>query len=450
MIVIDLTPLDVALLAAGFSALLALVFLWIARAQLRSEIAAVARRAAPADVAYQRFVASSAALTRWFIIAVLVVAILGVVADVQVPADELSGAVAWAAFFGALGSLLLPLVVYNLVSAPLVTVPALRDLRGLRVGAGEITTLRLKQSVAFYSPLLLVSAAGLLVSADGPLAVLLSVAALACYVLLALFGAHVIRWQVRTTPLERSEWAALAPRVAEWQRRAGVRLRDVRVQHTGRLGYANVQVAGTLDRTLLLSDAFLAQSDWRQRDALVAWAIGYTRRGSGRRMQSGRATFFVLVAALALLSVTLPLLMPDLDPTLVGVLPFLFLVPALIVLAARPRRRVSHLVAAADSYAAWLSGDPLALIVALNTLNAINGLSPQRALGRHPSLASRVVALAQLARQPGPRAPFAAQPVPSAVPIALDGRLVTVPLDQAPPAAHAPAPPGTMAAVAAR
>lgn len=428
MIVIDLTPLDVALLAAGFSALLALVFLWIARAQLRSEIAAVARRAYPADVAYQRFVASSAVLARWLIIAVLVVALLGVAADVQVPAGAQSGALAWAAFFGALGSLLLPLVVYNLVSVPLITVPALRGLRGLGVGAGEIFTLRLKQSVAFFSPLLLVSAAGLLVSADGSLAVLLIVAALASYVLLALVGAHVLRWQVRTTPLERSEWAALAPRVAEWQRRAGVRLRDVRVQHTGRLGYANVQVAGMLDRTLLLSDAFLAASDWRQRDALVAWAIGYTRRASART-GSRAAIYAVVVAALAV-TFALPYLAPDLDPFILTILPLVILVAALALLLSR-RGSAGGVVVATDRFAAALTGDPLALIVALNTLNAINGLPPQRALGRYPSLASRVVALAQLAQRPGPRAPFAAQPVPSAVPIALDGRLVTAPLDQA-------------------
>jgi hypothetical protein len=109
------------------------------------------------------------------------------------------------------------------------------------------------------------------------------------------------------------------------------------------------------------------------------------------------------------------------------------------------RRRVSgnasfaRPILANDRYAAELTGDPLALLVALNTLAALNALAPDKRPGDFPNIVERVRALDAIIHEPGPRAPWATRPVPSVVPVSLGPYPVTVPLGAAPPPADVPA-----------
>lgn len=71
-----------------------------------------------------------------------------------------------------------------------------------------------------------------------------------------------------------------------------------------------------------------------------------------------------------------------------------------------------------------LTGDPLALMVALHTVGALRGNTAE--------MAKRISRLDALLKQPGPRAPWADAPVPSAIPLVVGGRTLTAPLDSAP------------------
>ncbi|HUY77698.1 MAG TPA: hypothetical protein VMV29_13075, partial [Ktedonobacterales bacterium] len=111
----------------------------------------------------------------------------------------------------------------------------------------------------------------------------------------------------------------------------------------------------------------------------------------------------------------------------------------------------SALLSDADRLGAELTGDPMAAMAMLTTITALTtqdptvvtaagATLPPRLTMLAPNIGQRVAALDGRMRQPGPPAPWAYQPVPSAVPVMLGPFTLTTPLQPGQATAPAPTP----------
>jgi hypothetical protein len=190
--------------------------------------------------------------------------------------------------------------------------------------------------------------------------------------------------------------------------------------------------------TMFFSERSLRAIDWRQQDALTDLALGIARYRTGDRLTrclyafaegTLLAGFFLLVAYVE---------SSGLRDT--GGLFSAFVIAGTIPIG---RHAISRLYTGYDivrtrqlgeRFAAGLTGDPLAIMVALHTLLAIHMAPPSRA-------SQRLNLLEQLRGQPGHWAPWADNPVPSAIPLVWNGHTLTAPLESAPPPAPVPTAP---------
>lgn len=257
-------------------------------------------------------------------------------------------------------------------------------------------------------------------------------------------------------PMEQTDWVALAPRIREWARLAGVELGAVCVHTGGWLGIADGVVRGARHPVLSLSERFLANTDWRQQDALAAHLLG-TACERAKRPAVALAWPVVEAACLVVIVGNGLLLTQGWLEWLVGfrwaplalvgvlaLLPVAFLVLAYSVLRHRllgPTVRWRQTLAA-DRFAVQLTGDPLALAVALHTLAALSrgpvasffaGLARSHALSLE-----RFEQLNRLLRQPGARS-WAAAPVPAIAAVQAILPDLTIALDRAPAPEPVPA-----------
>jgi hypothetical protein len=442
------------------------VVLWGLIAAVVAVRAGIARRAAVdvragrvlASVGYRRFLTTARRVNLVIILALLAATVgplMMLSMDPAAAAFLVPGApsLAWAAALCIIGgALITTLVLDNLLNAVFVSPLVMSALRGYPASRRELLAAPLKQGLITYLPLLVILEAAGLLPLLGYLALAwVALAAFGGWLLArALFAERLRRWLIRTEPLDRSPWAAVAPRVWAWAQLAGVPLAGVRVQYTSRLGWANVNLSGWRRRTVYLSDGIFTEADWRQQDALFAQALGVARaprRWALARHSQSVVSLIVIGLLLAVIfgvdalssgGPGVALLVSAGVFILLGAL-FAYLVYDLV------RRRVSgnasfaRRILANDRYAAELTGDPLALLVALNTLTALNAMSPEKRLGGFPTIVERVRALDAIVHEPGPRAPWATRPVPSVVPVSLGPYQVTVPLANAPPPAAVPA-----------
>lgn len=277
---------------------------------------------------------------------------------------------------------------------------------------------------------------------------------------------HMMTWLSHLMPLEESEWAALAPRVATWTQRAGVKVEGVCVQRVGTMGTASSGVYGIVRHRMYFGASFLAASDWRQRDAVTCHELHHLqRRDTIRHLLINLVSGVLLAASLAYLPVAqLAAVVALLDPARAsGIDNFtadhhVFIVAlvcyglylawfALTVIHGYMMRRAEL---DCDHYAALTTGDPLGLEVALLSIEALMGAQRRRAARSHPSNRRRLSALDALRRRPGPFAPWAFAPVPSMVQtIAKGGVHLTVPLEKAPPPPPVPQTPWPVSTPAA-
>jgi hypothetical protein len=248
---------------------------------------------------------------------------------------------------------------------------------------------------------------------------------------------YELRWHIPSRPIERTDWAALAPRIAGWASRAGVRIGSIQVLANRDTGTAGAGFMGVGKPTLCLGDNVLAATEWRQQDAVVAVLLGLARRSGDIAIAKiiwavmETSVLAALVRTLAFFNTSDPAAVASLAPIAVVSLTAaatLYLIGRFSVGNPLPRfaRR-------ADCYAAELIGDPLAVLVALHTMGELRGQSG--------AMSARIQRLDALRQRPGPWAPWADLPVPSAVPFVLDGRTLTTPLDSAQPPAPVPAEP---------
>ena len=111
----------------------------------------------------------------------------------------------------------------------------------------------------------------------------------------------------------------------------------------------------------------------------------------------------------------------------------------------------SALLSDADRLGAELTGDPMAAMAMLTTITALTTQDPTVATAAGatlpprltmlaPNIGQRVAALDGRMRQPGPPAPWAYQPVTSALPVMLGPFTLTTPLQPGQATAPAPTP----------
>ncbi len=276
-----------------------------------------------------------------------------------------------------------------------------------------------------------------------------------------LFGGWLRAWLAPSRPMEQTDWVALAPRIREWARLAGVQVGAVRVHAGGWLGISDGVVRGRRRPVLSLSERFLANSDWRQQDALVAHLLGLARERAKRPAVALAWTVVEVICLVVIAGDRLVFTQGWLE-WLIGfnwaplalagdlvVLPVAFLVFAYSVLRHRLFGRTGwwQQTLAADHFAVQLTGDPLALAVTLHTLYALRR-GPVVAffdgLARNPTLTlERFGQLNQLLSQPGGRS-WPTEPVPAIAAVRASLPDQTIALERAP--APAPVPVAAMAA----
>src|SRR5579872_1096219 len=190
--------------------------------------------------------------------------------------------------------LMLPRFLFDFLSIFYVDGPALAEFQGSDLAAGAATVFSLR-SVPLgqcandrrYRSVLPVSLASfLLFEATGMLFLLdlqryvwvIPVLAVFLRILGGLTKNYSLKWIARVEPLEQTSWAALEPRIRQFAERIGVEIGSVRVQSMTRVGSAVALVYGFRRPTLLLSDIFLKNTDWRQQDALIAILLVLIKR----------------------------------------------------------------------------------------------------------------------------------------------------------------------------
>jgi hypothetical protein len=239
---------------------------------------------------------------------------------------------------------------------------------------------------------------------------------------------HIIAWTTRTIQIEQSPWASLVLHIDKWIRLAGVKRQDIRIQTMIRIGSSNGAVSDLFHPVVLLNHTFLAHSDWRQQEALFAWMIRLVHK-------KFPATYIWLNSCLSVISWTFlaagVALLITFSPSrlrMLGMISLLLFVTILIycITLFIAHEMTRHAYAEADQFAADLTGDPLALIVALHTLHALNTSRPQLSAITQ----KRIAALYCLTRQSDALKRWNYDPVPSLLPFSFEEKLLTTPLLQ--------------------
>jgi hypothetical protein len=449
--------------ALALVSLLSVGLVLLRRGQLRHELAAVRAGRYPGTIAYQRYSEASAQRGLVLVLTLLVLALavavpvfagqVGTVLGMDDPFPQQSLGIGLAF---VLPLVLLPFWLYLLLAGALADAPAFAQLRGLPTRPQDVLALRLKGILAGLPAALVLEVGLALVAFDVPQwlppAVLIG-GLVVVLVVLTRVRVPLYRWYYRSQPIERTQWAALAPRAAAWGQRIGARVRAVYVREMARYGSGDTLiVGGRRNCVLFLSDTFLGVSEWRQQDAMIALSLSLI---AGQRRRTLRLYLSLAALLLAVLFVAtlqfLPTLLGDSpDAELLGALLglvvsllFLGLFIALLVWSIIDRAKnptgLKQRFLAADLAAAAVIGDPLAVMAALNTTMALAGISARKRAGAALiSGAERMQALDQWTRQPGPRAPWFAEPVPCIVPVQIGPYVLTAPLT---PAAKEATPP---------
>ncbi|HLZ23062.1 MAG TPA: hypothetical protein VKQ30_13155 [Ktedonobacterales bacterium] len=329
--------------------------------------------------------------------------------------------------------------------------PAYRLLRGGTLQARELITRRLKMFVPARLPLLLVLGLCALLYGFGMsweiCVALLGIGYAATQIVAIWTLSRLQRWYYPCLPLEQSQWSALASRVEAWARAAGQPAPRVYVRSGPVDGFGNSAALGGSPGTLYLSDEFLANSEWRQQDALLCWLIvaraplmRQTMRIITIRVGVPLALGGILVANLLLFTNSTIDVSQSALETLLSILLVIGILVLFSIMARIINRRARRIFSECDRRAVELTGDPWAAMTMLATMDTLCQGTPAlggRALGSVPP---RLAELDALTRTPGPRAPWAYQPVPSLQPVLTGPYPITESLaSQTQPAAATPA-----------
>jgi hypothetical protein len=246
--------------------------------------------------------------------------------------------------------------------------------------------------------------------------------------------------------LSRRPGPRLSVHARQLAERLEIEIGDINVHTIMRVGSARALVYGLRRPTLLLSDILLKNTDWRQQDALIALMLHHVKKRAflvnmlfGLAMT---ALFWIFIVAFSALiaSVDAPVAHSTAQTALLNV--YIYSILLVFLLFFYIDRQTSPYRFAMD-----LTGDPLAVLAAVYTSGLLMSTPPSR----YTWQSKRMKQLVKLARQPGPRAPWANRPVPSIAPLDADAPTLTIPLEQAPlpePVADEPYPESTVDIVA--
>jgi hypothetical protein len=409
----------------------------LSRLLLNWQLEQVRRRLVPPGYAYRRFLLAGYYIRLLFVLVITVglgVSVLVVLASSGAQGTTFPMSFRWYVV-GLFPILWISIVIFSLVSEGVAGWEA-TQLLGMKVTRRQVLAFRMKASllslpfVPLAESLVVIFALGL------PLWWLLVCVPLLAFITLLVVGLRY-RWLYPSRPLEETEWASLAPRIADWARLTRFPYRNTRVTSNQTFGFRDGNVGGLFRRTLYLSDAVLSNTDWRQRDAMIVYLFTQNRRirlAAIFNLSISLVTLAALVGVFFAQSIFLDSLMAALMAGLGLFLLLLALLVIRMVLLVRFYSGNNRLPFYCDRIAAELTGDPLAMMVLLNTLNQITGgflgavaVNPYSPGGRPSLLLQRMIQLESLMSQPGPRAPWAYQLVPSMGPVYLGPMLLTVP-----------------------
>jgi Zn-dependent protease with chaperone function len=312
------------------------------------------------------------------------------------------------------------------------------QLMGLQVTRGQMLAFRLKATVLSLPALLLIESLVVVFALGLPAWLLLiGMPVLAALALLAIGQRYRILYPSR--PLEETQWARLAPRISDWAKLARFPYRQTRVTSSQAFGFRDGTVGGLFRRTLYLSDGVLSNTDWRQQDALIVYLFARDRRIRLAAIFNLGTSVVMIAAVVGLFLAQTMISSSAMAELLVGLGLFLLVILLMVlrlVVIVRLSSGNNRVPFYCDRVAAELTGDPLAMTVLLNTLNQITGGYMGAAnpyFNREPGqslLLQRMAQLDSLMRQPGPRAPWAYQLVPSMGPVYLGPAPLTIPYEQ--------------------
>jgi hypothetical protein len=242
-----------------------------------------------------------------------------------------------------------------------------------------------------------------------------------------IFAVPFYRLTASLQQIDQTRWAELAPRITAWARLAGIEFASIQIEQT-QLGHATLHILGIGKHpTFIMSEFLLSNTEWRQQDALIAIAIGMSKKQIARKIFL-RNLFLLstLITCLALIPLTAAFL-PPIIPGVILAFTFMGLpILAILFLASYPRKAYYDV----DCIAAHLTGDPYAVMVAYNIINALNGMSPTCGIQKQDMFNERMQKLSELALQPWQHAPQAYHPVPAVMPIQFASYDLTVSLSQ--------------------
>ena len=415
------------------------LFGFISRPLINRQLEQVQRRLVAPGYAYRRFLIAAYYIRLIFLVVVafcLVSSVIVVLTMSGAQGPSLTMSVRWY-LVGLLPILWISIAIYSLVFEGAAGAQA-TQLMGLQVTRGQVLAFRLKAIVLSLPAVLLIESL-VVVFALG-LAVWLL---LICLPLLAALAFLAIGQRYRilypSRPLEQTQWARLAPRISDWAKLARFPYRQTRVTSSQAFGFRDGTVGGLFRRTLYLSDGVLSNTDWRQQDALIVYLFARDRRLRLAVISNLGITGVMIAALVGLFLAQTTISNSAMAELVVGFGLFLLVITLMalrLVVNFRLSSRNNRLPFYCDRVAAELTGDPLAMMVLLNTLNQISGgyMGAANAyFSREPSqsgILSRMAQLDSLMRQPGPRAPWAYQLVPSMGPVYLGPVPLTIPYEQ--------------------
>lgn len=239
----------------------------------------------------------------------------------------------------------------------------------------------------------------------------------------AVFGARLHAFTNVLQPITQTPWANLAPRIAAYARLAGVEISSIQVQQdlpgTFSAGYL-----GLGKPVLFISEFFLRHSEWRQQDAIVSLVISFARKNVNRHMLLSKLASTGAAIACIVLPLGSVAFIQGLNPITSFLLSSIVALTLYSKTSSYFRRLHIRNDLEADCIASYLTGDPVALMVALNVVYTFNG----ERLDHSSEQARR---LDELAHQPWPHAPQASLPVPAVFALDFDSRPLSTSLDQA-------------------
>jgi len=321
--------------------------------------------------------------------------------------------------------------VHDLIRAVIVDTEALRTFQINNLSRDTILKQKLRSAIVTFLPVLCyLEALALIILINNNVLPALMPLLFLFVALIVIYNVFALRFYALKSPLqpiEQTQWASLVPRIQRWARLAGIEFASIQLQQD-LVGTSIASVIGIGQPTLILSETLLRYTDWRQQDAMIGIAIGLAQKriflvNFVRKLLVN----IVALAFIAFLPFTASLVGSGFTILSIALVVSILLKVANIVVTRYLRSAYFDV----DRIASLLTGDPIAVMVLLNTMNSLNGVTTTQDSKLVPSTHERMRQLEILLHQPWPQAPQASMPVPSITAVGFGQRYLTMPLDQA-------------------